>query len=138
MERFFQLLLALCSVGLLSNCAGSGGSASTTNALPPGISSFLVTAPNAPTSYSINSVMNASLTLRRGMTYTFNVSASSHPFYIMTIKGTDASNAYNVGVTNNGTSAGTISFTVTAGAPNTLYYNCSNHLPMGGSISVIN
>jgi hypothetical protein len=138
MQRFFQVLLALCLVGLLSNCAGSGSLASTTNALPPGTSSFLVTAPNAPTSYLINSVMNASLTLQRGMTYAFNVSTPSHPFYIMTVKGTDTSNAYNTGVTNNGASIGTVTFTVPAGAPNTLYYNCLNHLPMGGTISIIN
>ena len=39
--------------------------------------------------------------------------------------------------TNNGDDVGGISFTVDAGAPNTLYYICQFHSPMTGAINII-
>lgn len=76
------------------------------------------------------------LTLKRGSTYTFIVNASGHPFLIKTAQNTGSSNTYNDGVTNNGASIGTITFTVPANAPNTLYYICEFHAAMTGAITI--
>jgi hypothetical protein len=114
----------------------SGGSGGSGNTLPPGTSSFTVDASLAPNSYSMNGVANPTITLTRGQTYTFNVSASGHPFYIMSVQGTNIGNAFNTGVTGNGASFGTVTFTVPAGAPSTLYYDCSVHSAMTGVITI--
>ena len=78
---------------------------------------------------------NPTLTLVRGITYTFNLNASSHPFWIKTTSSSGTGNAYNTGVTNNGDDNGVITFTVPGNAPNTLYYNCQLHLIMAGTIN---
>ena len=97
-----------------------------------------VSIPNAPASYTINGANNPALTLQRGQTYTFNVNSSGHPFYIMSVQGVNTANAYTTGVTGNGAQTGTLTFTVPAGAPNTLYYDCSIHAGMTGTIAVTN
>lgn len=79
---------------------------------------------------------NPTLSLTRGLTYTFIISAPGHPFWIKTIQGAGTGNAYTTGVTGNGTDNGTITFVVGAGAPSTLYYNCSAHSPMFGVINI--
>jgi hypothetical protein len=88
--------------------------------------------------YTINSSSNPTLTLQRGGTYTFNVSASGHPFWIQTVSGAYSSgNLYNTGVTSNGTQIGTITFTVPNDAPATLYYVCQLHSSMRGTINIV-
>jgi subtilisin family serine protease len=79
---------------------------------------------------------NPTLNLVQGATYTFNISAVGHPFYIKTVNSTGTGNAYNTGVTNNGTANGTLTFTVPFGAPSTLYYNCQFHSSMAGTINI--
>lgn len=86
---------------------------------------------------NLTDASNPDLTLERGKTYTFTVNASGHPFFIKTVQGNTNANAYNTGVTNNGTQSGTISFTVPMDAPNTLFYNCQFHSAMTGSINII-
>ena len=74
------------------------------------------------------------LYLARGRVYEFvNNSGGSHPFEIRVSNG---GAAYNNGVTNNGSATGTIRFEVTFNAPNTLYYQCTNHSSMGNTINV--
>ena len=65
--------------------------------------SFTVTA--AGGKYFIDGVQQATLTLYEGATYTFNVNASSHPFYLSeTINGTrNGGSVYDTGVTGAGT-----------------------------------
>jgi hypothetical protein len=87
--------------------------------------------------YTINSSSNPTLTLQRGGTYTFNINASGHPFWIKTSQVTGTGSAYNTGVTNNGTDSGTITFTVPEDAPSTLYYICQFHGSMTGTINVV-
>ena len=77
------------------------------------------------------------MTLTEGQTYTFNINASGHPFWIKTVSSTGTGNQYNTGVTNNGTDNGTITFFVYYGAPSTLYYNCQFHSSMAGTINII-
>ena len=46
-------------------------------------------------------------------------------------------NIYSTGLTNTGAAVGGITFTVAAGAPNTLYYVCQYHSSMAGTILII-
>jgi len=96
---------------------------------------FNVTA-NGFSAYIINGVSNPTLTLTEGQTYTFNINASGHPFWIKTAQTTGTGNQYNTGVTNNGTDNGVITFVVPYGAPSTLYYICQYHGSMVGIINI--
>jgi len=77
------------------------------------------------------------LTLVRGKTYEFDVTAGGHPFWIKTSQGTGSSNQYNEGITNNGASNGKLTFTASDDAPSTLYYNCQFHGSMTGVINIV-
>jgi hypothetical protein len=90
------------------------------------------------TAYLIDGASNPTLTLCRGTTYVFAVNASGHPFYIKTMKSTGAGNAYGSGVTGNGTDMGDVTFVVPANAPSTLFYVCSLHAAMAGTIDIVN
>lgn len=94
------------------------------------------------TAYVFNSddlenVENPDLTLKRGQTYTFTVNASGHPFFIKSVQGNTNADAYNTGVTNNGTEDGTVTFEVPMDAPDTLYYNCQFHAVMTGVLTIV-
>lgn len=89
------------------------------------------------TAYSINGTHNPTLNLVRGQTYVFQVTAAGHPFWIKTIRSTGTGNAYNSGVTNNGTDSGSVTFVVPSNAPSTLFYNCEFHSAMTGQINVM-
>ena len=74
------------------------------------------------------------LYLARGRVYEFvNNSGGSHPFQIRV---SDGGAAYSDGVTNNAAATGVIRFEIPFNAPNTLYYQCTNHSGMGNTISV--
>jgi plastocyanin len=81
---------------------------------------------------------NPNFTFKRGSTYTLNVNTLGHPFLLKSVQGTGSSNIYNAGVANNGAVSGTITFTVPADAPDTLYYNCEFHGSMTGTITITN
>ena len=83
--------------------------------------------------YFIDGVQQATLTLYEGTTYTFNVTASGHPFRFSTTASPNYSD-YITGVTNPSTSI--VTFVVPVGAPSTLYYYCAAHNGMGGQINV--
>ena len=74
-----------------------------------------------------------SVTLNVGDTIDFVVDASGHPFYLKTVQGTGTSNLI-IGVTNNGATNGTVSWTPTASG--SYYYQCSLHNGMNGTITV--
>lgn len=103
---------------------------------PPEPNTFNVTN-NGSGNYIINGQSNPTLTITEGETYTFNINAIGHPFWIKTNTSTGTANQYNDGVTNNGTDNGVISFVVPFTAPSTLYYNCQFHSSMAGVINVI-
>ena len=74
------------------------------------------------------------LYLARGRVYEFvNNSVGNHPFEIRVSNG---GSAYSNGVTNNAAASGVIRFEVPFNAPNTLYYQCTNHSGMGATIFV--
>ena len=74
-----------------------------------------------------------SVTIKVGDTIDFAVDASGHPFYLKTVQGTGTSDLIS-GVTNNGATNGTVSWTPTAAG--TYYYQCSLHNGMYGTITV--
>jgi hypothetical protein len=86
--------------------------------------------------YTINGVANPPLTVVRGQTYTFDVNATNHPFYIKSVQSNGTGNAYNNGVSVNGVQSGTITWTVPSDAPSQLFYDCAIHLVMSGPINV--
>jgi hypothetical protein len=117
---------------------------STTTTAAPSTTTTTTIAPNTfnvsndgSSAYIINGSSNPTLSITEGQTYTFNINASGHPFWIKTVNSTGTGNAYNSGVTNNGTDNGTITFIVPYDAPSTLYYNCQFHSSMAGIINVI-
>ena len=74
------------------------------------------------------------INIKEGDTIVFNVNAPGHPFYLKTQAGVGTGDLVG-GVTNNGTTNGSITFT-----PNerVYYYQCSLHGGMFGSIIVTN
>ncbi len=76
------------------------------------------------------------LYVMRGMTYAFDnsVNASAHPFRIQSTAGLSGT-AYTAGQTGSGTSV--LYWTVPMDAPNTLYYQCTIHGLMNGTINVL-
>jgi len=96
----------------------------------------VVTASGA-SAYVVGGSNNATLSFTRGATYTLQVSAVGHPFWIQTSSGAyNAANVVTSGITNNGTELGYITYQVPADAPSTLYYVCQNHSVMAGTINV--
>jgi len=106
----------------------------TTTTIPP--NTYNVTN-NGSGNYLINGSSNPTLSLIAGQTYTFNINAVGHRFWIKTNLSTGTGNSYNNGVTNNGTDNGTITFVVPYDAQATLYYNCQLHSSMAGNIGII-
>ena len=82
------------------------------------------------------------LYLIRGQTYKFDNQTGGHPFRIQsTVAASGGGTAYNTGVTNQdatgGTATNVLSFVVPMDAPDTLYYQCTAHPAMTGTINVI-
>lgn len=97
-----------------------------------------VSNPGSGNKYYIDGVQQATMLLKEGSTYVFNWSAAtSHPFrFSTTSDGTHGGGSeYTTGVVKDD-SAYTTTITVASGAP-TLYYYCSNHSGMGGSVTTM-
>jgi hypothetical protein len=106
---------------------------------------FDVTLSGSNSAYEFEGVgNNPTLTLFRGQTYKFYVSASIgknvNPLFIRTqpISGFTAVYDYNDGVVNNGEDFGNITFTVPFDAPNELYYVSQNSSAMVGKFNIVN
>lgn len=88
--------------------------------------------------YVSGSNLDPTLYLVRGATYVFDcTSAGGHPFRISS-SGSWPGTQFNTGVTNQDTNGGTLTFTVPMDAPSTLYYICTFHPSMIGTIVVVN
>ncbi len=86
------------------------------------------TAENDPTLY-----------LRRGEQYKFNNISGAHPIRIQSTQPNNTNTtgtAYSTGVTNNAGN-GAVIFKVPMSAPATLYYQCTSHPLMNGTINII-
>lgn len=95
-----------------------------------------------PAAWYINGVEAPALTLVRGTTYTFkmNTVPSLHPFYVTTSSvGGFGAPAWTDGTTPSGGVFGnaTMTFAVSAAAPDLLYYNCHNHDRMGWKLIIV-
>jgi len=98
---------------------------------------FVVTAAGSM-AYAIDGVSNAPITLKRGLTYKFEVNATGHPFWIQRKGGNyNASDVWTLGVSNNGVQTGTVTFKVPDSAPDTLYYQCQYHPMMYGTFTIV-
>ena len=80
---------------------------------------------------------NPNFKLCRSYTYTFAIDATGHPFYFKLKNSLGAADAYDTGVTNNGATKATITWTLAGTTPGVLYYQCSVHQAMGGTIDVV-
>jgi len=76
------------------------------------------------------------LYLARGAVYEFVNNMGAHPFRIQSTPNGSAGTEYNNGVTNNNVSNGTLRFEIPFNAPNTLYYQCTAHAGMGGTLTI--
>jgi hypothetical protein len=128
------------------------------NILANGTGSSILDIPqNHKTSFNVRNVnsssfdfdnegSNPTLTLFRGNTYKFYISASeakgpnTYPFWIRTkpVSGIEDTYDYNIGVINNGDSSGNITFSVPYDAPNELYYVSENSSAMVGKLHIVN
>ena len=108
------------------------------------ISQFVVTA-NGSSAYRFDgagfpstSGDNPTIYLKKGQTYYFRNTTSGHPFRIQSTAGTGGT-VYNTGVTDNNASGstGVVIFHVPMSAPATLYYQCSSHGSMVGTITIV-
>lgn len=97
---------------------------------------------NGSTDYTFNGPGFASATndptlyVHRGFTYAFDnsVSGGAHPFRIQSTQGLTGT-PYTTGQTGSGTSV--LYWTVPMDAPTTLYYQCTIHAAMQGTINVV-
>ena len=118
---------------------GGGGGAGT-----PTIT-WTLTAPNAPSDYTFSgdgfptSQTDPTLYLIRGQTYKFVNNTGGHPFRIQSTGATvGGGTQYNSGVTNQDAGNGvTLTFVVPMDAPDTLYYQCTAHPAMFGTINIL-
>jgi len=125
MKRLFVFFLGVAIFRATTSCA----QAPSTNH---------VTGANGLTDYIIDGQLDPTLTLQRGVTYRFVVTAVGHPFDIKTNHTTTASGRYNNGVTGQGASSGsTLTFAVPLDAPNSLFYQCEIHLAMSGILTIV-
>ena len=77
------------------------------------------------------------LYLARGNTYEFVNASGGHPFRIQSTANGSTGAAYGSGVINNdGGNGSTITFEVPFNAPDTLYYQCTAHTGMGGTMFI--
>jgi len=96
-----------------------------------GSTDFTFSGPGFP-----NTANDPTIYVYRGFTYAFDNSANgaNHPFRIQETTGL-AGNPYTAGQSGNGTSV--LYWTVPMDAPTTLYYQCTIHAAMNGTIIVV-
>ena len=100
---------------------------------------FTVTV-NGSSKFVIDGTQQPTITLYRGVTYRFDQADSSngsHPFRISTTaEGSQyaSGSSYNG---SNGSSGAYRQFIVPLDAPDTMYYNCSSHSNMGGTLKIL-
>ena len=99
-----------------------------------GTSDYVFSGDGFPTSQN-----DPTLYLIRGQTYKFVNNTGGHPFRIQsTVAQAGGGTQYNSGVTNNDAGNGvTLTFVVPMNAPDTLYYQCTAHPAMTGTINVL-
>lgn len=88
--------------------------------------------------YKIDQQPNPTLTLARGNTYVFNLNLTGvFPFWIKNALTLGTGDAYNSGVSRNGSATGLVTFTVPQDAPDTLYYVSENQINLRGQLNIV-
>ena len=127
-------------VGAITGIVKSDGNGNITNAVAGtdylshttwiltanGTSDYIFSGPGIET----GNTNDPELFLVRGQTYKFDNRSGGHPFEIRTSSG---GSAYTSGVSESGT---VTTFTVPMDAPDTLYYQCTSHPSMLGTINI--
>lgn len=93
-----------------------------------------------PDAFVVDGIEANTLTLMRGVTYTFQMDnvSSIHPFYITTSNVGGGGGAFDAGVDGNfATGNNVLTFTPDADTPDELFYQCGVHAFMGGRISIV-
>lgn len=104
-----------------------------------GSNAFVVTVQSFE-NWTIDGMLDPTLTLTRGQTYVFDLQGVSgvHPFFIKTVSSSGNGNQFTDGVTGNGaTGDSDVTFQVPMTAPAQLFYNCGNHGAMAGTLTII-
>ena len=124
-----------------SLCANNGTTSSTSSDTTSAETYEINVTANSATNYILNGTDrngsvtgdDPSVTVNVGDTLNFVVNAPGHPFYLKTVQGSGTGNQID-GVTNSGTTNGTVSWTPTT--TGTFYYQCAPHNSMSGIITV--
>ena len=124
-----------------SLCANTGTTSSTSSETTLAETYEINVTANSATNYILNGTdrngsvtgNDPSVTVNVGDTLNFIVNAAGHPFYLKTVQGSGTGNQID-GVTNAGTTNGTVSWTPTT--TGTYYYQCAPHNSMSGIITV--
>ena len=115
---------------------GSGSPEITWTLTANGSSDYVFSGDGFPSSQN-----DPTLYLMRGQTYKFTNNTGGHPFRIQSTTATSGGGtAYNDGVTNQdatGATNQTLTFVVPMDAPDTLYYQCTAHPAMFGTINIL-
>lgn len=92
---------------------------------------------SSPYYYSIDGTQQATLLLERNKSYVFNnASYGSHPLYFQTTDNNGQYDSSNLVSYQSGNTTQTVILRIPNDAPDTLYYRCSQHSGMGGSVSL--
>ena len=142
MRNVFIILLIFCISLTVISCGNKNNTSKSTSdessIYSDNGTTYTVTV--SASKYYIDGILTKSLTLKKGYTYYFNATDSTtnnHPLFIGTTpSGGSYTYEYTSGVTNSRTTNDTLTFVVPSDSPSTLYYNCGNHVSMGGAITI--
>ena len=142
MKKCLMIFLVFCFSLTVISCGTNDNITDSTNTEISSYSdngtTFTITVNSSK--FYIDGTLTKSLILKKGYTYYFDSTDSTtnnHPLFIgTTSSGGSYSYEYTSGVTNSRTTNGTLTIVVPSDSPSTLYYNCGNHVSMGGSIAI--
>ena len=143
MRNVFITLLIFCFSLTFISCGNKNNTSESTSdessIYSDNGTTFTVTV--SASKYYIDGILTKSLTLKKGYTYYFDATDSTtnnHPLFVGTIStGGSYTYEYTSGVIKSRTTTETLTFIVPSDSPSTLYYNCGNHVAMGGKITIM-
>ena len=142
MKKYLLIFLVYCFSLTVISCGTKDDTSNNTSTESSTYSdngtTFTVTVNSSK--YYIDGILTKSLNLKKGYTYYFDstdLTTNNHPLFIgTTSSGGSYTYEYTSGVTNSRTTNKTLTFVVPSESPSKLYYNCGNHVSMGGSITI--
>ena len=142
MKKYLLIFLVYCFSLTVISCGTkddtSNNTSTESSTYSDNGSTFTVTVNSSK--YYIDGILTKSLNLKKGYTYYFDSTDSTtnnHPLFIgTTSSGGSYTYEFTSGVTNSPTTNETLTFVVPSESPSKLYYNCGNHVSMGGSITI--